>query len=92
MSLRRVQTLVKEYKETGKISKPKLRGRKIGEKKILSPEQERVIKRLITDKCPDQYKFECMLWTPNAVRELIFQRFGLKLLKQRWLNICIVGA
>jgi hypothetical protein len=42
LSLCRVQALLKEYEETGKISKPKLRGRKIVEKKILSPEQERV--------------------------------------------------
>jgi hypothetical protein len=46
LTLCRVQTLVKEYEETDKISKPKLRGRKIRENIILSPEQEREIKRL----------------------------------------------
>jgi transposase len=86
LSLRRVQVLAKEYEETGKLAKPKPRGRKLGYKRLLTPQHEREIKRLITDKYPDQYKFDCMLWTPNAVRELIFRKYGIKLGKTTMVN------
>lgn len=54
------------------------RGRREGEKRSLSPDQEIEIQRLICDKTPDQYKLTFALWTRQAVQELIKWRLGLK--------------
>ena len=52
------------------------RGRKDGEKKTLSPQQEaQIIKRLI-DTTPKQLKFKYVLWTREAVQKLIKHEFG----------------
>jgi transposase len=52
------------------------RGRRQGEQRNLSAEQEAEIKRLIIDKRPDQLKLSFALWTRDAVRLLIGQRCG----------------
>jgi transposase len=54
-------------------------GRKFGEDRLLSAEQEKLIQKLIVDKTPDQLKMPYALWTRGAVVELIEQRLGLKL-------------
>lgn len=54
-------------------------GRKFGEDRLLSPEQEKLAQQLIADKTPDQLKMPYALWTRAAVAELIEQRFALKL-------------
>jgi transposase len=82
LSKRRISEIWLQYVATGKTPKPKFRGRKTGEKRALSPEQEKEIKRLIVDKNPNQLKFARFLWTANAVRELIKQRFGIELGKE----------
>jgi len=74
-----VCNIIGEYKESGKIPVPKSRGRKIGERKLLSPEQEKEIKKLITEKNPHQLKFDCFLWDLRSVQALIEQRYGKKL-------------
>jgi len=78
----RVSEWWSEYKKNGKIPKPKVRGRKVGEKKILTPEEEKTIQDLITDKSPNQMKFDCFLWDLRSVMLLIQQKFGKKLGKQ----------
>lgn len=45
----------------------------------LKPYQAATIARLITDRCPDQLKLPFMLWTREAVQDLIKRRFGIKL-------------
>jgi len=45
----------------------------------LLPWQAAVVVRLITDRCPDQLKLPFFLWTREAVRDLIEQRFGIRL-------------
>ena len=52
------------------------RGRAFGSKRKLSAEQAKEVQKLITDKTPDQLKMKYALWTREAVRELIAERYG----------------
>lgn len=45
----------------------------------LKPYQAATIVRLITDRCPEQLKMPFVLWTREAVRDLIRRKFGLSL-------------
>ena len=58
---------------------PTKRGRKTGEKRHLSTDQEEEIRRLITDEISDQLKMPFALWTRPAVTELIRLRYGIKM-------------
>jgi transposase len=55
------------------------RGRRHGEMRTLSEEQEREAQKLIVDKTPDQLKFPFALWTREAVRQLIGRRYGIEM-------------
>jgi transposase len=55
----------------------KARGRRHGEKRTLTEEQERHIQKLIVDKTPDQLKFPFALWTREAVRQLMRKQYGI---------------
>lgn len=66
------------YKSLGaKAFSPKKRGRREGEKRHLTHEQEKGIQRMIKDKCPDQLKLPYALWTRKAVRELIENQYNI---------------
>ena len=54
-------------------------GRKTGDGRLLDPAQETMVRKLITDKTPDQLKLPFALWTRAAVSQLIEQRFGIRL-------------
>jgi len=58
--------------------KPKKRGRRHGEKRRLTAEQEAAVQKLLVDKTPDQLKFPFALWTREAVRMAIRQKFGIE--------------
>lgn len=55
------------------------RGRRPGEQMALGERAAARIRRLITDKCPDQLKLPFALWTREAVRELIERETGVRL-------------
>jgi transposase len=55
------------------------RGRAVGEGRTLSPVQEKEVRKLITDKMPDQLHLPFALWTRKAVAQLLETRFGIKL-------------
>jgi len=55
------------------------RGRRTGEKRTLTTEQETQIKRFLIDKTPDQLKLPFALWTRDAVKLLIKERFSIKM-------------
>lgn len=55
------------------------RGRRPGTHRRLTPVQERILQRLITDKTPDQLRMPFALWTRAAIGELIRQRYGVRL-------------
>lgn len=59
--------------------KPKRRGRKPGEKRRLSSEQEQAVIKLLVDHTPEQLQLECCLWTRAAVRALILREYGVDL-------------
>jgi transposase len=69
-------TVWQRYKKQGleSIVKGK-RGRRQGEQRDLTPEQEAEIKKLMIDKAPNQLKLSYALWTRDAVKLLILQRF-----------------
>lgn len=59
--------------------KPKTSGRKSGERKLLSKDQEREIRNIIIDNTPDQLKMSYMLWTRQAISELLKQKYNIEL-------------
>jgi len=70
--------IFKAYEKGGsKAIQAKKRGRKQGSCRTLNPEQEKRLKKAITDKTPDQLKFPFALWTRRAVKELIRQLFSI---------------
>jgi transposase len=54
-------------------------GRKSGDGRLLDAAQEAMVRRLITDKTPDQLKMPYALWTRAAVAQFIEERFGIRL-------------
>ena len=78
LTTRTVYETIRVYKKEGMSAlKPKTRGRKTGEKRTLSAEQEQEIITIITEKNPDQLKMKCCLWTRDAVKELIQEKYGI---------------
>jgi transposase len=75
-----VNNAIKAYAANGcEALKPKKRGRKSGTKRLLTPAQEKEVQRLICDKRPEQMKMHFALWTREAVRQLIKERFSVDL-------------
>ena len=75
-----VSKWVNAYKRQGTDSLNKRkRGRRSQDMKRLSPHQCTTIVRLIKDKFPDQLKLPFMLWTRQAVQELIHNRYNILL-------------
>lgn len=71
---------IRAWKSGGmKALKPKSPGRPTGSGRRLSAEQEKEIRRSITDRCPDQLKLPFALWTREAVRQLVADRLGIEL-------------
>ncbi|MEI6846840.1 MAG: IS630 family transposase [Chlorobiaceae bacterium] len=60
------------------LSVPK-RGRKTGDKRTLSSEQEKAVKEMIVDHYPDQLTLQFALWHRQAVLMLIHQKFGINM-------------
>lgn len=66
-------------KEGSRAIKLGRRGRRMGEKRTLTTEQEAQVKQALIDKTPDQLKLPFALWTRDAVKLLIRQRFSLEM-------------
>ena len=80
ISYQAVSRIVRAYKKEGMHSvKEKTRGRKHGEKRTLTPQQEKEIQRIIIDKCPDQVKIAACLWTRAAIQQLIKNKYGINI-------------
>jgi len=80
VSLRHVQNTKKRYAQGGIAGiKPKRRGRRKGEKRTLTAEQEKEIQRVIVDKTPEQLRFKECMWSRKTIAELIRQRQGISI-------------
>ena len=80
ISYQAVSRIVRSFKREGmSCIKEKVRGRKTGEKRSLSKQQEREIQRIIIDKCPDQMKLSFCLWTRAAIQQLIRNKYGINI-------------
>jgi transposase len=55
------------------------RGRRVGTQRTLMAAQERTIRRLVTDRTPEQLRLPFALWTRAAIGDLIHARFGLRM-------------
>ena len=55
------------------------RGRKLGEGRTLSAEEETKVQRLMQKHCPEELHIDSALWTRRAVQELIAQECGVKI-------------
>jgi transposase len=70
----------KQYKISGsKALASRKRGRKLGEKRLLTPAQEPKLRSVVIDSTPDQLKMSFMLWERKAVQELIQRKFNIYL-------------
>jgi len=80
VSERHVKATRASYKKDGFAGiKQKQRGRKPGEKRTLTSEQETEIRKSIVDKNPEQLKLKGCMWTRKNIAELIAQRYGLSM-------------
>ena len=71
----------KAYSEKGILGiKSGRRGRKAGEERKLSLEQEKQIQNIIVDKCPEQLKLFGCMWTRSNIRDLIKRKYGICML------------
>ena len=78
VSLRHVQNTRKLYADGGIAAiKPKTRGRRKGEKRTLTPGQEKEIQETIVDKNPEQLRFKECMWNRKNIAELIRQKYGI---------------
>ena len=76
-----VWTTISSYRKhgfAGIAMKP--RGRKHGEKRILSPEQETNIQYVITNDNPIDYGINSSLWTGRSITEYIQKTYGITLI------------
>lgn len=80
VSERHVRSVKKQYADGGLVAlKPKKRGRNKGAKRILTPDQEKEIQKIIVDKDPMQLKLKECMWTRKSISELIFRKYGVNM-------------
>lgn len=83
MSYVAVCNIVKRYRASDdkglSVLAPAQRGRRKGEARTLTPEQETHIQRLICEKRPEQLKMVFALWSRSAVTQLVERECGIKL-------------
>jgi transposase len=80
VSERHASVTWQSYKKSGSEAiKLGQRGRRTGEQRKLSLEQEADIRHFLIDKTPDQFKLPFALWTRQAVKQLIKKQVGIEM-------------
>jgi transposase len=80
VSLRHIYATKKAYKESGINGiKPGQRGRRQGDKRILTPEQEQRVQTAIIDHNPEQLRLPGCMWTRENIRELIMRWYKIEM-------------
>lgn len=75
-----VRGVIDRYERGGAPTlKPVSRGKRAGDGRSLTDEQERSIQQIICDKRPEQLKMDFALWSRAAVMQLIERECGIKL-------------
>lgn len=75
-----VSRVIARYEAGGLASlAPRTRGRRFGDDRALTAEQEQTICRIICDKRPEQLKMDFALWSRAAVMQLIERECGVTL-------------
>lgn len=78
--MRHIQSTIKKYKDIGIIGiRQKPMGRPKGKSSKLTGKIEKEIRKLITNKTPEQLGFEIMLWDRLSVSELINKKYKIKM-------------
>jgi len=71
---------IRKWKYGGKSAiRLQKRGRGSEEQRLLNPEQEVVLKRLLTDKNPRQLKLPFALWNREAIQSVIYQMWRIRI-------------
>ena len=77
ISLQTVDRISSAYQKEGTAClKEKKRGRKLGEKRQLTKEQEQEIYTILIEKSPEQLQIPSMLWTRSAVCQLVKEKYN----------------
>lgn len=77
VSERHINATKKAYKKQSfEGIKLKTRGRKVGDGRSLTPEQEKEIRNLIIDRNPEQLKLKGCMWIRKNIAELIKRLYG----------------
>ena len=72
--------IIERYKAGGLSAlAPRVRGRRTGDKRVLTRKQELAIQRTICDRRPEQLKMDFALWSRSAVMALIEREYGVRL-------------
>ena len=80
ISIGRASKVWQSYKKEGsRAIKLGIRGRRTGEQRTLSSDQEAELRKALIDKTPDQLKLPFALWTRDAVKLVIRQLFGIEM-------------
>ena len=75
-----VRGVIDLYEQGGVVAiKPAFRGKRAGEGRSLTGEQEQRVRQVICDKRPEQLKMDFALWNRAAVMQLIERECGIKL-------------
>ncbi len=75
-----VYSMRKTYDEKGIAGiREQTRGRRQGDKRVLTPEQELEIRGIIIDKTPEQLKLPGCMWMRENIRDLIIRKYRISM-------------